>query len=77
MGRILTIDRIEMVGKGYVVACECGEDMVMLRVARLNGAREGDIISYEDKNIKVLGQQTRKRRDEIIKLQNSLGKKEC
>ncbi len=77
MGRILTIDRIERVGKGYVVACECGEDMVMLRVARLNGAREGDIISYEDKNIKVLGQQTRKRRDEIIKLQNSLGKKEC
>ena len=77
MSREMIVDRIEKVGKGYVVACECDEDMVMLRVTKLNGAKEGDIISYENKSIKVLVEKTRKRREEIIALQNSFGKKEC
>lgn len=77
MSRELTVDRIEKVGRGYVLACECDDEVVVLKVKKLGGAKEGDIITFEDNKIRVLEERTRQRRAEIIALQNSLSKKEC
>ena len=77
MGPDLIIDRIEKVGRGYVLACECDDEVVVLKVKKLNGAKEGDVISFEDNRIRVLEEKTRQRRAEIIALQDSLSKKEC
>lgn len=77
MGRELTVGRIEKVGRIYVLSCESGDTTVVIKVKKLNGAREGDVISFDGGRIEVLEELTRKRREHILALQNEMfGKKE-
>lgn len=68
----ITVDRIEKTEKGYVLTGECGEELVSVCVKRLCGAREGDIVKIHGSSVIVLEEKTRKRREEIIRLQSDL-----
>jgi hypothetical protein len=72
MGFEMTVDRIEKTHKGYVLTGERGEDVVSIKVSRLCGAKEGDIILVNKARITVLEDKTRQRREQIIKLQQEL-----
>ena len=72
MGGEMTVDRIEKAKKGYVIAGEHLGELVVVNVKKLGGAKEGDIICVEDGKVTVLEEKTRRRREEIIKLQKEL-----
>ena len=72
MGFEMTVDRIEKTQKGYVIIGERGEDAVSIKVSRLCGVKEGDVILVNKARIRVLEDKTRQRREHIIKLQKEL-----
>ena len=72
MGFEMTVDRIEKTQKGYVIIGKRGEDTVSIKVSRLCGVKEGDVILVNKARIRVLEDKTRQRREHIIKLQQEL-----
>ena len=72
MGGEMTVDRIEKAKKGYVIAGEHHGELVTVSVKKLGGAKEGDIIYVENGRVTVLEEKTRRRREEILKLQKEL-----
>ena len=68
----MTINRIAKVKGGYILAGERGEEPVKIKIKRLYGAKEGDIVEVDGTSLKVLAEKTKKRREEIIKLQQEL-----
>ncbi len=72
MGAEMTVDRIEKTKKGYVIAGEHLGELVVIKVRKLGGAKEGDIVFVENGKVTVLEEKTRKRREEILKVQREL-----
>ena len=72
MGGEMTVDRIEKTKKGYVIAGEHLGELVVVTVRKTGGAKEGDIIYVENGRVTVLEEKTRRRREEILKLQKEL-----
>lgn len=72
MGFELTVDRIEKVKDGYVVAGERDQQDVKIKVKKLYGTKEGDIVECSGGKLTVLREKTNKRREQILKLQKEL-----
>ena len=72
MGFELTVDRIEKVKDGYIVAGERDQQDVKIKVKKLYGAKEGDIVECSGGKLTVLREKTNKRREQFLKLQKEL-----
>ena len=68
----LTIDRIEKTKGGYGIAGECEQQDVKIKVKKLYGAKEGDIVEYDGQRLTVLTEKTKMRREQVLTLQKEL-----